>query len=91
MRKLRIKKQKPRTRHNRKVYDFDMERIRIMRLEHKFTYKEIGQKLHLPTMTVFVALKRFRARQNQNIDARSNNGRSTPRKITPEISTFLLS
>ena len=41
-----------------------------MRLEHKFTYKEIGMKLHLPPMTVFVALKRFRARQNQNYDGR---------------------
>ena len=41
-----------------------------MRLEHKFTYKEIGMKLHLPPMTVFVALKRLRARQNQNYDGR---------------------
>jgi len=52
-RKVRIKKQKLRTRHNRKVYDIDMEKIRIMRTEHKFTYKQIDEKLLLPPMTVF--------------------------------------
>ena len=90
VRKLRIRKQKPRTRHNRKVYDVDMERIRIMRTEHKLTYKEIGLKLHLSPLTVFYAWKRYRARQNQHIDARQHNGRSTPRKITPEISAYLM-
>ena len=83
VRNARIKKQKPRMRHNRKVYDIDMERILIMRNEHHFTYKQIGEKLRLPEQTVFLALKRYKARQNQHIDTRVNNGRNTPRKITP--------
>ena len=68
-----------------------MERIKIMRLEHKLTYKEIGLKLHLSPLTVFYAWKRYRSRQNQHIDFRQHNGRSTPRKITPEIAKYLLS
>jgi len=36
-------------------------------------------------------LKRYVSRQNQHIDARQHNGRSTPRKITPEIEQYLLS
>jgi len=75
---VRIKRQKPRIRHNRKVYDIDMERILIMRNEHHFTYKQIGEKLRLPEMTVFLALKRYKSRQNQHIDTRVNNGRHTP-------------
>ena len=36
-------------------------------------------------------MKRYVSRQNQHIDARQHNGRSTPKKITPEIAQYLLS
>ena len=64
IRKLRRPKAKALKRRNQKVDDYDMEMIRIMRLEHKHTYERIGQKLSLTPMTVFLALWRFKSRQN---------------------------
>ena len=81
-RALRVKSRKPVRRHNRRVDELDMQRIRVMRLEHGLTFQQIGEKLHLPLMTVFLALKRFQARQNEHVDHRRHNGRHTPRKIT---------
>ena len=49
MRKKGIKKEKPLKRHNKKVDDYDMERIRIMRDEFRYTYKVIGQKVNMRT------------------------------------------
>jgi len=90
VRKHRIKKEKPLKRHNKKVDDYDMEKIRIMRDEHHYTYEVIGRKLNMRAQTVYMALRRFHSRQNQHIDTRLHNGRSTPRKITPVIEAFLL-
>jgi|LauGreDrversion4_2_1035121.scaffolds.fasta_scaffold692887_2 hypothetical protein len=47
IRKHKIKKDKPPRRHNKKVDDYDMERIRIMRDEHHYTYEVIGRKLNM--------------------------------------------
>ena len=68
-----------------------MEQILEMRNLHKYTYKKIGQRLNLRIQTVFLALRRYRSRQNSHVDARRHNGRSTPHKITREIEQFLLS
>jgi hypothetical protein len=41
-------------------------------------------------LTVFLALRCFKSRQNQHNDTRRDNGRSVRRKITAEIEEFLL-
>ena len=62
IRKRRIKKEKPPRRHNKKVDDYDMERIRIMRDEHHYTYEVIGRKLNMRAQTAYMALRRFHSR-----------------------------
>ena len=47
MKKYRIKKEKLLKRHDKKVDDYDMERIRIMREKLKYTYEDIGQKVNM--------------------------------------------
>ena len=84
-----ISKKKPK-RHNKKVDEYDMERILIMRDEHKYTYQVIGRKLNMPVQTVYMALKRYKQRQNEHVDNRRHNGQHTPRKITPAVEAFLL-
>ena len=85
IRKVRISKKKPVTRHNKKVDEFDMQKILVMRDEHKYTYDQIGRKLNFSGTTVLLALRRYKSRQNEHIDNRRYNGKSTPRKITPAI------
>ena len=89
VRRRPISKKKPR-RHNRKVDEYHMERILILRDEHGYTYKAISRKLNMPTQTVYMALKRYKQRQNEHVDNRRLNGRRTPRKITAPIEAFLL-
>ena len=85
VRRRPIAKKRPPRRHNKKVDDYDMERIRIMRDEQRYTYEAIGRKLNMRAQTVYMALRRFKSRQNEHVDNRKNNGRHTPRKITGAI------
>lgn len=66
-------------------------RIYEMHFNLQYSFKKIGQLLHCPANTAYMALKRYLQNDGQLIDRRRYNGRNNGRlKIVPKISRHLL-